>query len=201
MPGKKVGSVIAAVFGLVYVPVNAGPLPATMRLTLRVLAAIAFVAVLVAIFRSHPSQDRGGQERRVFGRGYWLVVAAEFVALYLGVRVLSGPLDAPEAGVAWVSLVVGVHFFALAVVLGQPFFRWLGAVITTCGVAGLVLAATGAPEATIALISGVLPGAILLGFGWWGAHRTAPIAAPTESAGAMIGTTAYETPNTNGRLG
>ncbi len=171
---------IAAVFGLIYVLVNAGPLPATMTLILRVLAAIACVAVLVAIFRSNrPSQGRSDQAQRVFGRGYWLVVAAEFVALYLGVRVLSGPLDAPEAGVAWVSLVVGVHFFALAVVLGQRFFRWLGAVITACGVAGLVLAATGAPEAAIALISGVLPGAILLGFGWWGAHRTEAIATPT----------------------
>jgi len=182
MPGQKIGSVIAAVFGLIYVLVNAGPLPAAWRLTLRVLAVVAFVAVLVAIFRSNrPSRDRSGQERRVFGRGYWFVVAAEFVALYLGVRVLSGPLDAPEAGVAWVSLVVGVHFFALAVVLDQRFFHWLGAVITACGVAGLVLAATGAAEATIALIGGVLPGAILLGFGWWGAHRIVSNAEQPES--------------------
>jgi len=51
--------VIAAVFGLIYVLVNAGPLPAAWRLALRVLAAVAFVAVLVAIFRSHrPSRDR-----------------------------------------------------------------------------------------------------------------------------------------------
>ena len=119
-----------------------------MRLTLRVLTAIAFVAVLVAIFRSHPSQDRGGQEQRVFGRGYWLVVAAEFVALYLGVRGAQRSTRCPRSGggLGLCSL-VGVHFFALAVVLGQRFFRWLGAVITTCGVAGLVLAATGAPEA------------------------------------------------------
>ena len=90
----------------------------------------------------------------MFGRGYWFVVAAEFIALYLGVRVLGGPLDAPEAGVAWVSLVVGVHFLALAAVFGERYFHWLGGMIS--------------------LIAGVLPGAVLLGFGWWGVHRTEP---------------------------
>lgn len=175
MPGQRIGSLIAGAFGLIYVLVNAGPLTAPWTLTLRVLAAVAFVAVLVAIFRAPvPSRGRGGQERRVFGRAYWFVVAAEFIALYLGVRVLNGPLDAPEAGVAWVSLVVGVHFFALAVVFGQRFFHWLGGVITACGVIGLGLAATSAAEPTIALVAGVLPGVVLLGFGWWGAHRTQP---------------------------
>ena len=38
-------------------------------------------------------------------------MAAEAVALFLGVRILNGPLGLPRAGVAWVSLVVGVHFF------------------------------------------------------------------------------------------
>lgn len=173
MPGQRIGSLIGATFGLTYVIVNAGPLSTGWTLTLRVLAAVAFVAVLLAVFGSAaPSPDRGRQEPRVFGRGYWLVVAAELVALFLGTRVLSGPLNAPQAGVAWVSLVVGVHFFALAVVFGERFFHWLGGVITACGVVGLVLAATGAEEPTIALVSGVLPGGILLGFGWWGAHRT-----------------------------
>ncbi len=173
MPGQRIGSLIAATFGLIYVLVNAGPLSAPWTLTLRVLAAVAFVAVLVATFHAGvPSRDGGGQQRRLFGRGYWFVVAAEFVALYLGVRVLSGPLDTPQAGVAWVSLVVGVHFFALAVVFGQRFFHSLGGVITACGVIGLVLATTGGSEATISLVAGVLPGAVLLGFGWWGAHRT-----------------------------
>lgn len=182
MPGQRIGSLIAAAFGLIYVLVNAGPLPAAWTLTLRVLAAVAFVAVLVAAFRAGvPSRGRGGQEQRVFGRGYWFVVAAEFTALYVGARVLSGPLDAPEAGVAWVSLVVGVHFHALAVVFGQRFFHWLGGVIAACGVIGLVLAATGVGDATIALVSGVLPGAVLLGFGWWGAHRTQPTTEQLES--------------------
>ncbi len=185
MPGQRIGSVIAAAFGLIYVLVNAGPLPTAWTLTLRVLAAVAFIAVLIAVFRSGlPSRHRGGQQRQVFGRAYWFVVAAEFVALFGGVRVLSGPLDAPEAGVAWVSLVVGVHFFALAVVFGQRFFHGLGGVITACGVVGLVLAAIGAGEQTIALVAGVLPGAVLLGFGWWGARRAEPATEQPTSVNA-----------------
>ncbi len=173
MPGQRIGSLIAAVFGLIYVLVNTGPLSTGWTLTLRVLAAVAFAAVLIAVFRCGvPSRDRGGHERRVFGRGYWFVVAAELIVLFLGARVLSGPLDEPAAGVAWVSVVVGVHFFVLAVVFGQRFFHRLGGVITACGVVGLVLASADAGQPTIALVSGVLPGAVLLGFGWWGAHRT-----------------------------
>lgn len=166
---------IAATFGLIYVLVNAGPLPTPWTLTCRVLAAIAVVAVLIAVLRSGPRhRHHRGQQRQLFGRAYWLVVAAEFVALFGGAQVLSGPLDAPEAGVAWVSLVVGTHFFALAVVFGQRFFHGLGGVITACGVVGVVLAAAGAGEQAIALVAGVLPGAVLLGFGWWGARRAEP---------------------------
>lgn len=41
---------------------------------------------------------------------------------------------------AWTSVVVGVHFFALATVSGQRFLHVLGATITVCGAAGLALA-------------------------------------------------------------
>ncbi|MDQ4007891.1 MAG: hypothetical protein M3211_07355 [Actinomycetota bacterium] len=64
---------------------------------------------------------------------------------------------------------VGVHFVPLASVFEVPFFRWLGAAIAVCGVAGLVLAATGARPAPVATASGLLPGAMLLASGWWGA--------------------------------
>jgi len=86
-------------------------------------------------------------------------------------------------GCRWWS---GCISFALAVVLGRRFFYWLGGVITACGVVGLVLAVTGAGAAAIALASGVLPGAVLLGFAWWGAHRTARAAGHIESGSASL---------------
>jgi hypothetical protein len=55
-----------------------------------------------------------------------VVVAAEVIAIVVGVRLLAGPLDVPDAGVAWVALVVGLHFVALAVVWAQPIFSWVG---------------------------------------------------------------------------
>lgn len=179
MSGQRIGSTIAAVFGLVYVVVNTAALPAGWAWTLRGLAVAAFAAVLIAVVRAGrfagtTAEDSGVSSmptRSAFGWQYWCVVAVEVVALFVGTRVLSGPLHAPQAGVAWVSLVVGTHFFALAVIFAQPFFHWLGAAITACGAVGVVLALTGAGTGIIGLVAGVLPGALLLAFGWWGALR------------------------------
>ncbi len=79
--------------------------------------------------------------------GYWLVVVAEVGAIAAGLVVLNGPLHAPQAAVAWIALVVGIHFIALAVVWNLLFFNGLGAALMLCGVAGLVLAATGSLSA------------------------------------------------------
>lgn len=43
-----------------------------------------------------------------------------------GAAILSGPLATPGAVVAWVSLVVGVHFLALAAIWELSVFRFLG---------------------------------------------------------------------------
>lgn len=172
MRGQRIGSAISAVFGLIYVVANSALLAPLWTLAVRALAVLAFVAVLVAVFHSpRPPAGEDGAPERVFGRGYWWVVVVEVVALLGGLRVLSGPLGVPEAAVAWVSLVVGVHFFALAAVFGERFFHWLGGVITACGVVGLVIAISGTGEVWVELVAGVLPGAVLLGFGWWGARR------------------------------
>ncbi|HEU4674672.1 MAG TPA: hypothetical protein VFS29_01700 [Motilibacteraceae bacterium] len=174
MRGNLLGSSIAAVFGLVYVAVNTGPLPAPVAWPLRALALLAFLAVAVAVARRRGRDDASGASAGGvlgLGRAYWTVVLVEALALFGGVRVLSGPLGRPEAGVAWVSLVVGVHFFALAVVFGQPSFHLLGAAVTACGAVGMVLALSGAPVGLVDLVAGVLPGALLLAAAWWGAHR------------------------------
>jgi hypothetical protein len=168
LTGAQAGSLIGALFGLIYLLINAGPLPLAAGIPVRLAGGCAFVAVLVTICRSAisggPAEQAGG-----FGSGYWLVVTAEAVALAAGPWILNGPLNMPQAGVAWVSFVVGVHFFALAAVFGLRSFHYLGAVITACGIAGLALAALGVGEAPITVISGLIPGAVLLAFGYWGA--------------------------------
>ncbi len=171
MSPEKLGSVIGAAFGLVFVVVNTGSLPTAPAALLRGLAVVAFVAVLIAALRrSGPGGTRapaGGG----FGRGYWLVVAAEVVAIWGGLALLNGPLATPQAAVPWIASVVGAHFVALAVVWRNPLFHWLGAALLACGVAGLVLAARDADRAAIELVGGVLPGVILLAVGLWGSTR------------------------------
>ena len=163
------GWLLAAV-GLVFVLVNTNSVPTALAVPLRVFGVVAFLVVLIAVRRRGPATDTraaGGG----FGRGYWLVVAAEVLAIWIGLALLNGPLHTPHAAVAWISSVVGVHFFALAVVWWIRLFSWLGAALLACGVVGLVLVAAGSDAGAIDLVGGVLPGAILLGFGLWGSTR------------------------------
>jgi hypothetical protein len=171
---QRLGSLIAAVFGLIYVMANSGPLFHGVALTLQVVAVIVFLSLLVAIVRGRPSALPDESARGGFGRGYWLVVGVEVVAIATGIALLNGPLDAPYASVGWISLVVGLHFFALARVWREPLFGWLGGPIALCGLVGLVGAALGASAAFVAVVAGMLPAALLFAFSAWGATVRGP---------------------------
>lgn len=56
----------------------------------------------------------------------------EVLAIFGGLALLNGALDAPRAAVAWVSTVVGVHFLALAVLWRQRLFTVLGGALAPC---------------------------------------------------------------------
>jgi len=170
LPGQRLGSLIAGIFGLIYVEVNAGSLPEPWRMALRVAAGVAFAGliVLLALARgTHAPADPGAQ--RGFGRPYWLVVAGEAAAIPAGAALLNGPAGLPHAVVAWVSVVVGVHFVVLAAIWRLRLYHLLGAAIALCGAAGLTAAVMGAPPAVIDMVGGVLPGVLLLAAGYAGA--------------------------------
>lgn len=180
MAGQRTGSLVAASFGVVYVMVNSGGLSDSVASSLRALAVVVFAAVVAAATlgcsRATTAFSTSGAQPTVYGRVFWGVVAAEAAALWGGLLVLNRFFDLPEAGVAWVSIVVGVHFFALAVVFDQAFFHVLGVAITACGAVALLLAVTGWGVAQApAVVGGVVPGAVLLSAGWWGVRRS-----PTE---------------------
>lgn len=170
VPGQRLGLLIGAIFGLLYVEVNAGLLPEPWAAVLKIAAGVAF-AGLAAMF----ARDRGLRpaarpaDQGGFGGSYWLVVAGEAAAIVAGAVLLNGPAGLPRAAVAWVSVVVGVHFLALAAIWRFPPFRLLGAGIALCGAAGLTAAAAGAAAAVIAATGGVLPGILLLAASYWGA--------------------------------
>ncbi len=158
MPGQVVGSLVAIVFGVVFVVVNSGGLPSPWPLVSRIAAAVVAVGLLVGLrgVTARPDEGKGFTDRR-----YWLVVLAEAVALFGGLALINGVWRHSELAVAWIAFVVGVHFFGLAVVFRLRRFHALGAVLTVLGLAGFALGAAGASAATIALVSGVLSGAAL----------------------------------------
>jgi hypothetical protein len=153
---------IGGVFGFVYLAINAGSLPAPAALATRVTAVAAFAGLLALLRRVRVARPGETPARAGFGRGYWLVVAGEIVAGLAGVIALNGPVGAPQAVVAWVTLVVGVHFYALGAVWRLASYAWLATAVAACGAAGLALAAHGASTTAIATVAGIGPGAILL---------------------------------------
>ncbi|GAA0953069.1 hypothetical protein [Actinocorallia libanotica] len=171
MSPDRLGLLIGAAFGLVWVEVNAGAAPSPVDLVLRVIGALAFAGILAALLRAGGPRPDGGAGRPGFGRGYWLVVAAEAVAFVGGNALLNGPLDLPDGVLAWIAVVVGVHFVALAKVWREPSIGWVGGGVALLGLIGLGMAVAGAPQEGIALTAGVGTGAVLLGGCGWAALR------------------------------
>ena len=160
------GTLVGATGGLVFVLANThAPLNAAESVVLRILA-VAVLAVLVALSLfagRHTTGERGpaGDEASWFGRKFWLIVAAELVLFQLGfqlLRVLGAP---PESRVAWIAVVVGLHFVAFARLWRAPSMALLGAVVFALGAAGLALSATSAVDWT-PIVSGVMSGFVLL---------------------------------------
>lgn len=147
------GSVAGAVFGLVYLVVNAGTCPRLWARRRGCWGWWPFLVVLVAVVRARPAPMMFRTHMAGFGRGYWKMVAVEVIVIATGVAVLGGPLYAPQAGVAWVFVIVGVKFFPLAAIFGEPFFRSLGAAVAARGVMGLVSVAAGARAALVAALA------------------------------------------------
>ena len=93
--------------------------------------------------------------------GYWLIVALEAGALFGGLAVINGVLHGQAVSVAWVALVVGVHFFGLARIWRMPLYYWLGAAMAILSLAGFLIYALGGSAAMVGLVAGVGSGAAL----------------------------------------
>ncbi|MHC1557753.1 hypothetical protein ACR9E3_02295 [Actinomycetospora sp. C-140] len=167
--GRLVGTLVAAVFGAVFVLANTDAFPPPWAAALRiaaVAAALALAAGAVAVFRRAARHAAGvGAGRTRWGRGYWLVVAGEVVALAVGLWLVNGVLYRPDLAVVWVALVVGVHFVVLGRVWRFGRFVALGAVMTVLAVLAVLAAALTGSGLLVQLLAGVGSGVALLGFG------------------------------------
>ncbi|MFG2876547.1 hypothetical protein ACGFYU_16410 [Streptomyces sp. NPDC048337] len=179
MTSNQTARLIGAIFGLVFVQANAGALPPAAAVPLRVLGIAAFIGLFIALRRARVPEGAaaGGTTPRTFGRGYRYVVAAEVLLLAAGLFVIARLLHSPQAAVGWIALVVGLHFFGLAAVWRMASVRLPAAAMSACGAAGLALAACGAPPAVIAVVAGIVPGAVLFGSVWWSLRAGRPQAA------------------------
>ncbi|MQS13666.1 hypothetical protein F7Q99_15645 [Streptomyces kaniharaensis] len=166
MNSVRTTRIIGSSFGLVFVQANAGALPTAVAIPLRVLAVVAFL--FLGLFNRRPAAPEATTAPRArFGGRYWLVVAAEVLAIATGLMVINKVLHTPHATVGWIAFVVGVHFFGLASAWRRPELRVLGGSMAACGAVGMVLAALGAPDAAISTVAGIAPGALLFGSVWW----------------------------------
>ena len=160
--GFVVGSVVAITFGTVFVLVNSGGVPAPWPLVIRViglLVAALLVAGLVLVARRGSSVTPAPASG--FDHRYWLIVALEAGALFGGLAVINGVLHGKAVSVAWVALVVGVHFFGLARIWRMPLYYWLGAAVAILSLAGFLIYALGGSAAIVGLVSGVGSGTAL----------------------------------------
>lgn len=163
LDGRRIGAVIGAIAGLVFILINAGTAPGWTSFALRAAGIASFVLVLwmAVLRRDRTHADRPSPSAHAW-RVYWLMVAFEVVLLPVGASVLVR-LDHPELTVPWVALVVGIHFLPFARAFRSPVFAVLGLVLIGLAVVGGLLAVLGDPDAGT-LTAGVGSGIALLGF-------------------------------------
>jgi hypothetical protein len=165
---------IAAIAGLVFVFVNGGALPSGIAAAVRGLGVVAFIAVmtLVVLRRRGEQRSAPAPDQRAW-RTYWSMVILEVILLPIGSVTLSR-LSHPELGVAWVALVVGVHFLPFAKAFDVPDFRLLAWTMIVLALIGGVLAVA-VSAAAGAVVAGVLSGVALFAFALrYGAGGTMP---------------------------
>lgn len=160
--GALVGGLVSAGFGLLWVFVNAGGLPAPADMAARGIGVGLFVAVLWLATRQPPTlaHEPTPPGARTW-RTYRISVIAMLALFLLGSTALNR-LERPELVPLWVLLVVGAHFWPFAAAFGEPVFRTLSLGIAALAVAGAIGVLAGWPEASA--VATVLAGLTLLGF-------------------------------------
>lgn len=162
--GAAIGSLIGTGFGLVFIEVNGAHLPGPAVGVTRIagaVIAVVLIALIAAASRRSRAESPSGERASLVGRGYWITVMLEATALMAGLTVINTVLHHSQVAVAWVALVVGIHFFGLARAWRLPRFTVLGAAVALLGIAGFVLDASGGTAALIALVSGIGSGLAL----------------------------------------
>ena len=120
--GRITGALIGGTFGGVFVLANAStPLGAQATAAFRILAIAGLVGLYltagkarrqVRVRQLQVSRPTSEASVNLFGRRYWLIVIAEAALLGLGIGLLRAFGTPQPTDVAWITLIVGLHFIA-----------------------------------------------------------------------------------------
>jgi hypothetical protein len=164
--GARIGALVGAVGGVLFVLINAWPLGYPWDNAVRVIGVLWFLGVLWAIWRIPDDPDAVRPDARQM-QAFWIVVVLEVVLILGGTQLAIRVLDLPSASLPWVATVLGVHWLVFRMVFREDVFLWLGWFTLTCGLVGLLVALTGVAGAdalaATAICSGLLVGVIMLG--------------------------------------
>lgn len=170
--GQRLGSLIGAIGGVLFVLINAGVLPWPLSLVVRLVGVLIFLAVVwYAVLRRRPAPPEPAVPARAL-RVYWICVAAEVIAIPLGSQLLVRVLHQPALTPVWVVFVVGVHFVPFARAFRVPLFALLAAWLIAVAVIGAAVTLGVGPAG--AGWTGIVAGLLLLAFAYAGARRRPP---------------------------
>ncbi|MFI6266344.1 hypothetical protein [Micromonospora sp. NPDC051006] len=154
------GALYLGIFATVWFSVPAAEQPLRGALLAGSVAAL-LTAVGGGIVTARSRGAETGPRDRAAGRRYLLIVVAEFALAGLGAVALAAA-GWSEFVPVLVCAVVGLHFFPLAPLLGDPLLRPLGVAICAVALAGLLTGlATGV---SAGLVVGTGTGVLLLGY-------------------------------------
>ena len=177
MREQRIGSTIGAIFGVVFILVNAGAFTAPWGLVVRVAGVAVFAAALwFGVVRAPHST--AGEPAPGANRTYGLAVLAEVVAI-LGGAVVFNLLDLARLVLPWVVIVVGLHFLPFATAFAAPQFRPLAWILIAVGVIGGIL--TWLVHDVASPVTGVVAGFVLLAFAAYGARGVHPAMSRTRN--------------------
>jgi hypothetical protein len=179
---RLTGSIFAAIAGALLVEFTTGSVSPVPHLTLRAIGLAEFASFVVTVYWIRRMLPPEPAAHRAVPPAYWLLVAAQMAVFGLGLLLGREVLHIHHGVIAWVCVVVGLHFVGFAGLCASSLLRWLGAAVVACGAVGLVLAARNAVPATVAT-TGVVAGFVLLTGGWLMALllRRTPAAVAQES--------------------
>lgn len=150
---------IGAAFGLLFVLINAGALPAPWSLGVRVAGVVLTAAVVARVLlgRTEPAPPPEPTAMRT----YWRWVGMEALAIPAG-SILLSRFGLADFGALWVILVVGVHFLPFSTAFRRREYAALGWALIAVALAGVAL--TLSFGAIASGLAGVVAGVLLLVF-------------------------------------